>query len=195
MTTYQVQLLLRYLDFDPGVLDGISGRDTDKARRAFEEAYGVGCTEGNLIAAVCGAIGRTQTNTEATWWDGIKYFQREEFRCPCGVCGGFTVEPDRYTVEMADEIREELAAPMTIIPLSGDPHGGGSGVRCQKYNDSLPGSVPNSWHTKGKAFDFVCYGRNATVIEAVLARKQAQGKIRYWYKCGTASWHVDTGNI
>lgn len=167
--------------------DGIAGPITEKQMR-HNITYSLNIPEKPDTLPV-------QQTPEADWWKTIRYFRREEFRCPCGVCGGFTVEPDRYTVEIADEIREELDAPMIIIPLTGDPHGGGSGVRCQPYNDSLQNSVPNSWHTKGKAFDFVCNGRSATVIEAVLARKQAQGKIRYWYKCGTASWHVDTGGI
>lgn len=79
---------------------------------------------------------------EQYWWKDITYFKREEFRCPCGECDGFPVEPDESLVRSLDEIRKAWQQPMHI----------NSGVRCSAHNHEVGGS-PDSAHLKGFAAD------------------------------------------
>ena len=74
------------------------------------------------------------------------YFTRKEFRCPCGHCGGFPVEPQESMVRTVDEIRRRLGIPISIVD------GGGSGVRCAAHNAEV-GGVSNSQHLFGLAAD------------------------------------------
>ena len=85
---------------------------------------------------ICGVNTRAKLNssknTELTW-DEIKYFKKSEFNCKCG-CGLNNI--DLKLVKILDEIREHFEKLMTIT----------CGTRCQKYNDSLRGSIKNSKH-------------------------------------------------
>ena len=128
-------------------------------------------------------------NKTGTYWDGIKYFTRDEFRCPCGKCGGYPVEPKEALVRIADEMRAAFGKAVIIVPPDG--HSGGSGVRCQAYNDSLSGSAKNSRHLDGKAIDFSAPGVPGSTIEAYLNKLLNAGKIRYWYKISSGSYHMD----
>lgn len=183
MTTKQQQLLLEYLGFSPGPIDGVPGARTSAALAAFSAAYGVGA-EG-LIDAVCGKIARKD------FWAEIRYFKREEFRCPCGKCGGFPVEPTRAIALAVDQLRHNLGTPVNIVPLSGDPHAGGSGVRCPEYNATFPNSVSNSRHLEGKAVDFSAPLATAEQVEAQLNRMYYDKILRYWYRISARAWHMD----
>ena len=157
-------------------LDGIWGPKSQTAAERFLKDF----------------IGEEATpapETSDDFWDEIEYFDREEFRCPCNECNGFPVEPKENLVRAVDEMRREFGSPVIVVPPDG--HSGGSGVRCQEYNDSLPGSVANSRHVQGKAADFSAPGVPASTIEAYLAKIKANGTIRYWYKIGTGSYHMD----
>lgn len=159
-----------------GPLDGIWGPESQKAADRFLRDF-------------AGEEAAEETPTTEDWWDEIEYFDREEFRCPCGNCGGFPVEPDERLVRAVDEMRRAFGGPVIVVPPDG--HSGGSGVRCQAYNDSLPGSVPNSRHVGGKAADFTAPGTPASIIEAYLTKIQSNGTIRYWYKISAGSYHMD----
>ena len=89
-----------------------------------------------------------KVDTAPGFWKDIRYFTRAEFRCPCGKCGGFPVEPSEALVKLADRVRAHFDAPATVS----------SGVRCQAHNDELPGSAKNSYHLRGKAMDFCVRG-------------------------------------
>ena len=106
MTIKQIQCLLTYLGYSPGAIDGADGRNTQGAIRAFQADYGLtvdgitgAATQKMLIGAIAGTTVKVDKPISSTpqkagaFWDGIKYFKREEFRCPCGKCGGFPVEP------------------------------------------------------------------------------------------------------
>lgn len=117
------------------------------------------------------------------WAKDSPYFIRAEFRCPCGKwCNGYPVEPTRTLVLEVNRVRVALGQPMTIIPLGGDPHAGGSGVRCKTYNATFSNSSSNSYHMAGKAVDFSCQGVSNARIEAVLSAEKAAGRIMMWYK-------------
>ena len=204
MTVKQIQHLLGYLGYYSGIPDGIWGRLSEEATRAFQSRYGLeadgvfGPATQKRILEVIGSGEKpvvTDTNagvnvdTAPDWWKDIRYFTRAEFRCPCGRCGGFPVEPQKAIVKATDDLREALGVPVIVVPPDG--HSGGSGVRCQTYNDSLPGSVPNSRHVLGKAVDFIAHGKGDTEIEAYLAKIKAAGVIRYWYRISPGSHHMD----
>ena len=199
MTVEQKQCLLKYLKYYDGKVDGDWGKKSKKATEDFQRAEGLeadGVFGNDTFKAAISAVANSRfkkatstTVTSGTFWDEIKYFTRDEFRCPCGKCGGFPVEPKEALVKIVDEMRGEFGKPIIIVPPDG--HSGGSGVRCQEYNDSLSGSVPNSRHIYGKAVDFKAPGVSATTIESYLAELLKAGKIRYWYKICTGSYHMD----
>ncbi|MDY4509178.1 MAG: D-Ala-D-Ala carboxypeptidase family metallohydrolase [Candidatus Faecousia sp.] len=160
MTTRQKQALLAYLGCYDGPLDGLWGEKSQLATIDFQRAYmeptavdGIfgAATEKRILEVI--ATGEepresVKVDTAPGFWKDIRYFTRAEFRCPCGKCGGFPVEPDETLVRLADQVREHFGAPATVS----------SGVRCQAHNDELPNSVPNSYHVKGKAMDFCVRG-------------------------------------
>ena len=204
MTIKQQQHLLAYLGYYVGNVDGVWGALSKTATKAFQKDF---FQQDSKVDGVCGAeteqalkhavaygmpakkVESTVTNKTGTFWDEIKYFTRDEFRCPCGKCGGYPVEPKEALVRIADEMRGSFGRPMIIVPPDG--HSGGSGVRCQKYNDSLSGSSPTSRHVQGKAVDFSAPGVPASTIEAYLKKLINAGRLRYWYKISSGSYHMD----
>ena len=158
MTMKQIQCLLTYLGYSPGAIDGADGRNTQAAIRDFQADYGLtvdgisgATTQKMLIGAIAGTAVKvdkpaSSTPKTETFWDEIMYFKREEFRCPCGKCGGFPVEPQESMVCTVDEIRRRLGVPVSVVD------GGGSGVRCAAHNAEV-GGVANSQHLCGLAAD------------------------------------------
>lgn len=159
MTTKQIQNLLDYLGYDPGVIDGVMGRNTQAAVRRFQADYGLtadgdpgAATQKMLIGAIAGTavkVEKPESSDEpktGTFWDDIQFFSRTEFRCPCGRCGGFPVEPQESMARTVDEIRWRLGIPISVVD------GGGSGVRCAAHNAEV-GGVSNSQHLFGLAAD------------------------------------------
>lgn len=206
MTIKQKQCLLAYLGYYVGAIDGKWGQLSQVATKAFQADYfqdeakadGICGTETEKALKHAVAYGMpakkvespsTATTNKSGFWKNIKYFTRDEFRCPCGKCGGFPVEPKEALVRAVDDMRGAFGKPVIVVPPDG--HSGGSGVRCQKYNDSLSGSAKNSRHVQGKAADFSAPGVSASKIESYLAKIKKEGKIRYWYKISAGSYHMD----
>lgn len=178
MTNTQKQCLLALLEdaeckpYYDGQIDGKWGPKSQEAAERFLRDFG-----------------GEEPEAAGDFWDEIKHFSRKEFRCPCGECNGFPVEPQEKLVRAVDAMRGVFGSPVIVVPPDG--HSGGSGVRCQTYNDSLPGSAVNSRHVHGKAADFSAPGVPASTIEAYLAKIKSNGTIRYWYKIGPGSYHMD----
>ena len=157
MTMAQKQCLLRYCGFYAGAIDGLWGEQSQRATIDFQRSYmdtvdGIFGpeTEKRILEVVTRGEKPIADKMSATvnWWKDIHYFTRAEFRCPCGKCGGFPVEPEETLVRLADKVRAHFDAPATVS----------SGVRCQAHNDELPGSAKNSYHVRGKAMDFCIRG-------------------------------------
>lgn len=157
MTAKQKQALLAYLGYYNGQLDGIWGEKSRRATIDFQRAYmeatevdGIfeAATEKRILEVI--ATGEEPKETilpeAADWWKDIRYFTRAEFRCPCGRCGGFPVEPEETMVRVVDEIRHRAGVPVTIVDS------GGSGIRCPEHNAEV-GGVANSEHLYGRAAD------------------------------------------
>lgn len=199
MNDRQKQNLLAYLGYYVGDIDGIWGAMSKTAMDAFKADYkgldAPGIPEDAPEKALKHAVAYDMFKTEpvkdetGTFWGRIRHFTRNEFRCPCGNCGGFPVEPQEALVRAADDMREAFGCAVIIVPPDG--HSGGSGVRCAAYNAKLSGSVSNSRHLFGKAIDFSAPGVSESTIEAYLSKIKSNGTIRYWYKISYGSYHMD----
>ena len=193
MTRKQKQALLSYLGAYDGPLDGIWGDKSRQATIDFQRAYmdsvdGIfgAATEKRILEVVAsGEQPKEGVNIDtADWWKDIRYFTRAEFRCPCGKCDGFPVEPDETLVRLADKVRAKLGKPIGVVDS------GGSGVRCPEHNAEV-GGVATSYHLKGMAADLHC--ATATPAEMKEAAEAVMGKTG---GIGLYGWgiHVDVGN-
>lgn len=184
--------------YDPDlVVDGLAGWNTLAAVKKMQAALGLKADgiAGKLTRekveglgaendATDTNVGHTATDNNVpaktgTFWDTIKYFTKEEFRCHCGgkYCNGFQAEPQEKLVRAADKVREHFGAPVTVS----------SGVRCTIWNQ-IQGGVSDSRHRKGKAMDFCVRGKTA---DQVLAYVQTLPEIRYAYKIDNSYVHMD----
>ena len=198
MTIKQRQHLLAYLGYYVGQVDGDWGSLSKTACTAFQkdreitaDGYGGPETDKALKHAVANDLFKREpvedvtdinvgNKTETgTFWDHIRYWSREEFRCRCGgkYCNGFPAEPNQTLVELVDDIRHKAGRPG--IPSSG--------LRCKTWN-ALQGGVANSDHMEGKALDFSIEGMSGSQL---LALAQADSRTRYAYIIDGGWVHVD----
>lgn len=191
MTVKQKQCLLCYMGtLAPEDIDGLWGGVSAAATKKVQNILGIpgdgvwGPHTDDAIREHIYAGEDIQIPVTGDWWDGIRYWTREEFRCRCGeyhtpYCDGFPVEPDRTLVELVDDLRHRFGAPGIRS----------SGIRCTQHNADQPNSVPNSRHLTGKALDFMIKGVSAS---ALLAAAQADPRCRYAYIIGSGPYvHVD----
>ena len=188
MDNVQRQHLLAYLGYYVGAVDGIWGSGSRAAAAAFQkdrditpDGYGGTETDKALRYAVANDLMKAEPvlDDTGTFWDYIRYWSREEFRCRCGgkYCNGFPAEPNQTLVELVDDIRHKAGRPG--IPSSG--------LRCPTWN-SIQGGVANSDHCKGKALDFSIEGMSGAQL---LSLAQADPRTRYAYIIDGAWVHVD----
>ena len=186
MTVKQIQHLLGYLGYYSLSVDGIWGESSAAAVRKFQQDYGRSLevdgipgeqTQSALLEAV--SSGMPEKQTEGSFWDQIRYWKREEFRCRCGgkYCGGFPAEPDKTLVELVDDIRDR----------AGKPGHASSGLRCQVWNQ-IQGGVSNSRHLTGKALDFSVETLSGSQL---LSLVQSDPRTRYAYIIDGGWLHVD----
>lgn len=183
MTVKQQQCLLAYLGYYVGNVDGKFGTLSKTACEAFQRDFGgiavdgiVGKeTEKALKHAI--SYGMPQKEDSSDFWKNVEYFDRSEFKCKCGKCGGFPVEPSEELVLTLDKIRKYFGERAIIT----------SGIRCAEHNEAV-GGVMNSQHLKGAAADFFVEGvapeRVAMYAETLLPKKGGIGR----YKTFT---HID----
>ena len=177
MTTKQIQCLLVYLGYDPGQIDGIDGKKTQAALAAFRADYGVG--EDGLVGAVAGTIAKLDKPRSGSWWDDIKHFRRDEFKCKCGgrYCNGYPAEMQEAVVKIADAARAHFGKPAHVV----------SGLRCQKWN-AHEGGVANSQHMYGEAIDLRVDGVDSETLRQFVA---SQPDHRYSYRINSTNVHFD----
>ncbi len=182
MTVRQKQLLLAYLGYYTGGIDGIWGARSKAATEAFQRAHmdsadGIfGADTEERIRQVIGA-GAGENTEEGNFWKEIRYFIPSEFACRCGRCGGFPAEPVEVLVRAAEAVRQHYGAAVTVS----------SGVRCATHNAAV-GGVANSRHLLGKAMDFRVSGQHA---REVLNHVQGMPEIRYAYAIDENYVHMD----
>lgn len=185
MTVKQIQHLLAYLGYYSSTVDGIWGSQSAAAASRFQRDYGGITVDGvageqtqnALIQAV--AKGMPQKKQPDSFWETIRYWNREEFRCRCGgkYCNGFPSEPDQTLVELVDDLREQV----------GRPAHASSGLRCSVWNE-IQGGVSNSRHMAGKALDFSIEGLSGNQL---LSLAQSDPRTRYAYIIDGGWVHVD----
>lgn len=164
MTNRQKQLLLAYLGLYTGAIDGIWGPLSRQATEKFQNRYmdetdGIfGPVTEQRVREVIYA--REEPEKKEDFWQEIRYFSREEFRCTCGGrgCDGFPAEPVQQLVCNAELVRVHFGAAADVS----------SGVRCALRNSELPGSAVNSLHLRGKAMDFRIRGVPASELCAYI---------------------------
>ena len=173
--------------------DGLAGPKTMEAMKLYQEAHllpATGRVDDTTWEVLMLETPRQEApeepvpeaDTEAqtgTFWDGIRYFKREEFRCKCGgrYCNGFPSEPKETLVKLLDEAREYFGVPVHIV----------SGLRCPTWN-SIQGGVANSQHMYGEAADVCADGVTA---DELLAFFQDRSGVRYAYEINATNVHVD----
>lgn len=182
MTNKQRQLLLAYLGYYAGDIDGDWGTLSRTACKAFQTDFGGIAADGfggpETDKALKQAVAEDRRRT-SPGWEGIRYWTREEFRCQCNgqYCDGFPAEPDLVLVALLDDVREHF----------GRPGHRSSGLRCKTWN-AIQGGVPNSRHLTGKAMDFRIEGHTAGEVLDYVNRI---GSARYAYAIDSAHVHVD----
>lgn len=88
----------------------------------------------------------------------FKNFTMEELKCGCKgkYCKGYPVGFSYELLGQLQLIRKHFNKPVIIT----------SAIRCQKYNDSLKGSIKKSKHTMGRAVDFYVKGVSYSKLKA-----------------------------
>ena len=184
MTVKQIQHLLAYLGYYRASVDGIWGNQSSAAASRFQQDYGLPVdgiageeTQKALKQAVSDGMPEKQEETD--FWSGIRYWNREEFRCRCGgkYCNGFPAEPSETLVQLVDDLRQR----------AGRPAHASSGLRCSTWN-AIQGGVANSRHLSGKALDFSVEGMSGNQL---LSLAQSDPRTRYAYIIDGGWVHVD----
>ena len=184
MTVKQIQHLLAYLGYYRASVDGIWGNQSSAAASRFQQDYGLPVdgiageeTQEALKQAVSNGMPEKQVETD--FWNGIRYWNREEFRCRCGgkYCNGFPAEPSETLVQLVDDLRQR----------AGRPAHASSGLRCSTWN-AIQGGVANSRHLSGKALDFSVEGMSGNQL---LSLAQSDPRTRYAYIIDGGWVHVD----
>lgn len=167
---------------------GLAGTKTMDATRDYQHAMGLpetGIADAQTRCVILQQEGpepqpELQEPDTGTFWDDIKWFTREEFRCKCKgkYCGGFPAEPKEQLVRIANQLRENLGVPVKVV----------SGLRCQRWN-AIQKGVANSQHMYGEAVDIYAKGKTQAQVERELDRI---GGVRYHYAIsGSSNVHFD----
>jgi len=168
MTIKQKQYLLAFLGYYRESVDGIWGNASRQATECFQADF-MEHTDGifgpETEARIREVIATEEMPKKENFWEEIRYFTREEFRCTCGGrgCNGFPAEPAERLIRNAEAARIHFGA---VADVS-------SGVRCRLRNSELSGSAANSLHLRGKAMDFRVRGISADTLCAYV--KQLPG--------------------
>lgn len=162
-------------------IDGVYGEATKAAVSAWQAANGCPTADGIAIPSTLSAMGLCPNGLYDIYT--APNFSKSEFSCGCNwhglyYCNGYPAgEPSFTLVTLLQHARNALGGAISIT----------SGERCQTYNDSLSGSVPNSTHIQGFAADTVMDGVS---VDALIDYYYSQPETEYSYDCGAAHVNV-----
>lgn len=185
MTIKQRQLLLAYLGYYTGEIDGDWGNGSQSACLEFQRQRGILAdglggpeTDAALRYAVANDLVKEVSGEADTFWQEVRFFTREEFQCKCGgkFCGGYPARMRPDAVRIADAARAHFGLPAQVV----------SGLRCREWN-RIQGGVENSQHMYGEAIDLRISGVSA---QSLLEFLQTQ-PIRYAYAINETNVHFD----
>jgi len=210
MNVTQKQCLLKYLGYDPGVIDGVDGPNTKSAMAKFTSDYNLtglnsSMQDASLVGAVAGTISKSVTDNpqgnqeEECVNSAEKYLQSDgHYHIPRGVnvqlsknlwsseveCQGKGCCTEsvisKAMVGKFQDIRDEYGEPISIGTA------GGSGFRCKKHNaEPSVGGATNSLHLNGDAFDL--HAGNKTKLLSIVIKHITDGEI------GVYSWGIHAG--
>ena len=213
MTTKQIQLLLCYLGYDPGTIDGLDGSNTRTAVKAFQGDFGGILVDGIAGAATQKALrhavaygmpGRTAEESSTTGdktspVEAEKYLQSDGcYHIPRGVNVQLTKN------FWANEIHcqgvgccKESVISKRIMELAqairddlGEPltigTSGGSGYRCPTHNAEVGGAA-GSLHMISDAVDL--HYRDPAKLKKVVLRHLTDGEVGlYKWGCHVGRW-------
>lgn len=145
----EVQQLLAKTGHSPGTIDGIWG---PRSQAAMDAALG----KSSFDALVETTVKPVTSASKVDWWKDIRYFNRSEFRCKCGKCGGYPVEPSESLVRLLDKFRTKCGTAVVV----------GSGIRCKAHNAAVAGAS-QSQHLYGTAADLYCSGKTPAQMAAI----------------------------
>ena len=163
LTVRERQEKLKYLGFYKGAIDGIEGVKTKRAYKELQDKYFFRKQDKD------GVYGKNTEKLLMCAFNVKKYsknfdLKKDKLYCGCKgkYCTGYPAIIEVDLMKNLQAVRDKWGA-TTVTSM----------LRCQKYNDSLKGSVNNSKHLKGKAVDF----RN----KHTLTLKMRKDVINYWF--------------
>lgn len=199
MTIKQIQCLLEYLGYDPGVIDGANGPNTRDAVRAFQAAESltvdgvVGAqTEKALLDAVSnGRVYKppdtSSADKTAAVGDAAQYLRADGcYHIPRGVDVRLSKNLMAHEVVCQGKgcCTESIISKRMVDTYQDirDEYGdaieiataGGSGYRCDTHNREVGGAA-GSLHKLGCAFDMHC--RDKPKLLGIVERKITDGEI------------------
>lgn len=137
------QKYLKNLGYYKGQIDGIEGKQTKQAYLDLQKDYFPKKEQDGIYGQKTEILLRNAERVRLY----TKNFELKEFKCPCNkYCTGYPALLNINLLKNTQSVRDKFG--VTTIE---------SGLRCQKYNDSLKGSIKGSKHTKGKAADYIVY--------------------------------------
>ena len=162
-------------------IDGVYGDGTKAAVAVWQAANGCPTADGIAVPSTLAAMGLCPGNLYDIYT--APNFSKSEFSCGCNwhglyYCNGYPAGDPSFTlVTLLQHARNALGGAISIT----------SGERCQTYNDSLSGSVPNSTHILGFAADTVMDGVS---VSDLIDYYYSQPETEYSYDCGAAHVNV-----
>lgn len=181
-TVKEKQLFLKTFGLYDGAIDGKAGKKTKTGIKAYQKAKGYLKVDGKWGKKTEAAADKDEAMLKSLKAGYVStHFKKSEFRCHCNgrYCNGYNGKNiNRHLLLILETIREEYGKPITI----------NSGIRCQRYNDSLRGSIPKSVHRLGGAADIY--------IKGVTDTKKGRNKVqKLAYKLGAAYCYHGTSNM
>ena len=181
-TVKEKQSFLKAFDLYDGKIDGKAGKKTKAGIKAYQKAKGYLKVDGKWGKKTDAAADEDEAMLKSLKSGYVStHFKKSEFRCHCNgrYCNGYNGKNvNRHLLLILETIRDEYGKSIVI----------NSGIRCQKYNDSLRGSIPTSVHRLGGAADIY--------IPGITDTKKGRNKVqKLAYKLGAAYCYHGTSNM